>query len=61
MAGGDWNRTPEMIAESGATEPVGGFKLATHQLASRGGEAASASRELEAGHACTPEQLARCS
>ena len=25
IAGGDWNRTPEMIAESGATEPVGGF------------------------------------
>eukprot|EP00972_Heterocapsa_arctica_P109770 16162285-Heterocapsa_arctica.AAC.1 len=25
MAGGDWNRTPEIIAESGSTEPVGGF------------------------------------
>eukprot|EP00972_Heterocapsa_arctica_P103351 15229211-Heterocapsa_arctica.AAC.1 len=25
IAGGDWNRTPEMIAESGATEAVGGF------------------------------------
>eukprot|EP00972_Heterocapsa_arctica_P088243 13011750-Heterocapsa_arctica.AAC.1 len=21
----DWNRTPEMIAESGAKEPIGGF------------------------------------
>eukprot|EP00972_Heterocapsa_arctica_P017245 2548777-Heterocapsa_arctica.AAC.1 len=25
LAGGDWNRTPEMISESGATEAVGGF------------------------------------
>eukprot|EP00972_Heterocapsa_arctica_P101949 15020554-Heterocapsa_arctica.AAC.1 len=25
LAGGDWNRTPEMIAESRSTEPVGGF------------------------------------
>eukprot|EP00972_Heterocapsa_arctica_P037510 5523292-Heterocapsa_arctica.AAC.1 len=25
LAGGDWNRTPEMIAEAGATEPIGGF------------------------------------
>eukprot|EP00972_Heterocapsa_arctica_P038185 5622711-Heterocapsa_arctica.AAC.1 len=24
-AGGDWNRTPEMIAEAGATEVIGGF------------------------------------
>eukprot|EP00972_Heterocapsa_arctica_P085417 12589567-Heterocapsa_arctica.AAC.1 len=25
MAAGDWNRTPEMILESGATEAIGGF------------------------------------
>eukprot|EP00972_Heterocapsa_arctica_P100821 14862810-Heterocapsa_arctica.AAC.1 len=25
MAGGDWNRTPEMMAKSGSTEPIGGF------------------------------------
>eukprot|EP00972_Heterocapsa_arctica_P061306 9039554-Heterocapsa_arctica.AAC.1 len=25
IAGGDWNRTPEMIAVSGAVEPIGGF------------------------------------
>eukprot|EP00972_Heterocapsa_arctica_P093242 13755953-Heterocapsa_arctica.AAC.1 len=25
IIGGDWNRKPEMIAESGAVEPIGGF------------------------------------
>eukprot|EP00972_Heterocapsa_arctica_P057266 8449829-Heterocapsa_arctica.AAC.1 len=25
LAGGDWKRTPEMIAEAGATEPIGKF------------------------------------
>eukprot|EP00972_Heterocapsa_arctica_P102438 15094767-Heterocapsa_arctica.AAC.1 len=25
IAGGDWNRTPEMIAVSGAVDPIGGF------------------------------------
>eukprot|EP00972_Heterocapsa_arctica_P058842 8672181-Heterocapsa_arctica.AAC.1 len=25
IAGGDWNRTPEMFSESGAVEYVGGF------------------------------------
>eukprot|EP00972_Heterocapsa_arctica_P055123 8130805-Heterocapsa_arctica.AAC.1 len=25
VAGGDWNRTPEMIAEAGAVETIGGF------------------------------------
>eukprot|EP00972_Heterocapsa_arctica_P012820 1885384-Heterocapsa_arctica.AAC.1 len=25
IIGGDWNRTPEMIAEAGAAESIGGF------------------------------------
>eukprot|EP00972_Heterocapsa_arctica_P041218 6076740-Heterocapsa_arctica.AAC.1 len=25
VAGGDWNRTPEMIAEAGVLETIGGF------------------------------------